>query len=321
MASILIMGAGAVGSYYGGLLARDGHDVALVTRGAHFEALRQTGVITIREPDGTVWTAPVSASDHPQPGEFDLAIVTTKSHHTIEAAHVLRPILGPQTVVCTLQNGVENIARLTAALPDNPILGGLVFVGLTIDQPGTVTHLAEGRATIGDPTGAMPEALSRAVDIIGQSWELSVSSDIAHAQWTKLLWNVGFNTICAITGASAGDVLMTHESAALVMRSMREAVALAHAHGITIPDSAIEEMAAFRPALQHFLPSTAQDIAASKEPERDTISGFIVREGRRLGIPTPINDVLDGLLALQSDRATGRSARAPLMTGAAGGAD
>lgn len=315
------MGAGAVGSYYGGLLARDGHDVALVTRGAHLEALQEAGVIAIREPDGTVWTAPIRASERPQPGPIDLAIVTTKSHHTIEAADALRPVLGPQTILCTLQNGVENIARLSTALPDNPILGGLVFVGLAIDIPGTVFHHGEGRVTIGDPTGAMPEVLSHAHDIIGQSWQLTITPDIASAQWTKLLWNVGFNTICAITGASAGEALMTPESAALVIGSMREAVALARANGIVLAESAVDEMSAFLPGMERFLPSTAQDVAAGKEPERDTLSGFIVREGRRLGIPTPINDVLDGLLALQADRATGRSARAPQMTGAAGWAD
>jgi 2-dehydropantoate 2-reductase len=308
------MGAGAVGSYYGALLARSGHRVTLVTLRDHLAALTSRGVVAVREPDGTTWTAPVTAAPTPDPPAPALVILSTKSQDTRNAALALAPAIGPETIIVSLQNGVENVGRIRAALPTATVVAGLVFVGLQITDPGTVDHHGEGRVTIGDPDGAAPGAPGAVAAIAGDAWELEVSSDITRAQWTKLLWNVGFNTLCAVTGATAGEVLATPESAALVAEAVSEANALAAARGIAIPEGDIAAMQAYRPALRTFLPSTAQDIAGGREPERDILTAFVLREGRRLGIPTPVNAVLDALLALQADRATGRTSASALLT-------
>lgn len=300
------MGAGAVGSYYGALLARAGHSVSLVARGAHRDALAATGTIRVREADGGAWRAPVAAGLPPAPP--DLAIVATKSHHTAAAARELRPAVGPETLVLSLQNGVENPAVVRDALGGHPVLAGIAFVGLRIDTPGEVRHEAEGWVRAGDPAGGVTPRAERLRDLVGDAWSLEVSDDIVRAQWFKLLWNIGFNAICAVTDATAGEALATPGSEALVREAMREAVAVAAARGVALTDDDVATMARFNPQLRDYRPSTAQDIAAGKPAERDALTGFVTRAGAAAGVGTPVNHVLDGLLALRQDRATGRSA-------------
>jgi 2-dehydropantoate 2-reductase len=300
----VVVGAGAVGSYYGALLARDGHEVALVARGSHLDALRGRGVVAVREADGSTWEAPVRALERPD-GTPDLAIVATKSHHTLAAATALAPVIGPGTAVLSLQNGVENVARIGSVVGAERVLGGIAFVGLRVDEPGLVDHEAEGWVRMGDPAG--PTARARAVHaLLAPSWDVTLSDRIVRDQWHKLLWNVGFNALCAVTGATCGQVWAVPEAAALVRRAMEEVVAVAARRGIELTEADVDEMAAFNPELRDYRPSTARDLERGKPVERDALCGFVLREGAALGLPTPVNGVLDGLLALQEARATGR---------------
>ncbi|MEQ8833686.1 MAG: 2-dehydropantoate 2-reductase [Miltoncostaeaceae bacterium] len=292
-----VVGAGAVGSYYGALLARDGAELTLVARGAHLDALRAQGAVHVREPDGSRWSVPARALHQPDAGA-DLVIVATKSHHTSEAARALEPVLGPRTPVVSLQNGVENLGRLAGVLGAARVLGGIAFVGLRITEPGTVDHQAQGWVRYGHPGG--PTAVAeRARALIGASWDAVLSEDIVHDQWHKLLWNAGFNAVCAITGATAGRAVATEEPRALVRAAMLEVVAVAAHHGIELTGAEVDGMAAHDPQLHDYRPSTAQDVDAGKRLERDALCGFIAREGARLGIPTPVNDTLEALLTLR----------------------
>jgi len=308
------MGAGAVGSYYGALLARAGHDVALVARGAHAAALRGAGAVRVREAGGGTWSVPVRAPATPGDGlrgGADLVLVTTKSHHTAEAARALAPALarGPAADVLSLQNGVENPGVLRALLPARvPVLAGLAFVGLRVEEPGVVDHQAEGRVVVGDPAGGRTAAAERVHALLAPAWDVRLTAEVAREQWSKLLWNIGFNALCAVTGATAGEALATPESRALVREAMEEVVALAAAHGVAVPPERVAAMSSYIPGLRDYRPSTAQDIAAGKPVEREALTAFMVRAGAAHGVPTPVNRVLDALLALQEDRATGRIA-------------
>ena len=302
---MLVLGAGAVGSYYGALLARDGHDVSLVARGAHLAALEASGRIAVREADGSRWDAPVAALAAPEGPPPDLVIVATKSHHTLAAAEALAPWLPRDTTVLSLQNGVENVGRLGSVLGADRVLGGIAFVGLRVEEPGVVDHEAEGRVRMGDPAGVTTRARA-AYELLAPSWDVELAEDIVHAQWHKLLWNAGFNAICAVTGATAGEALATPGSEALVRQAMWEVVAVAARHGVTLTEAEVDEMAAPNPELRDYHPSTARDLAAGKPLERDALCGFLAREGAALGVPTPVNAVLDGLLALQEDRSRRR---------------
>ncbi len=292
-----------MGSYYGALLARGGHRVTLVARGRHLESLQAAGQVTVREHDGPGWSVPVEARAQPAPAPCDLAIVTTKSHDTLAAGASLAAALEPTTPVLSLQNGVENAGRLAETLGPR-VLAGLAFVGLRINEPGIVDHQAQGWTVIGDPAGGLTAQARQVFDLLHPHWEVRLSDDIVLDQWSKLLWNVGFNTMCAITGATAGQLLATSESAALVRKAMHEVVSVARARGIALTDDNVDAMAADDPQLRDYRPSTAQDMDAGKRVERDALSAFVVRQGIEWGVDTPVNHVLDGLLALQQDRLT-----------------
>ena len=300
------MGAGAVGTYYGALLARGGHDVTLVARGPHLDAMARAGRATVREADGTLWEVPVHAVAEPAGPAPDLVVVTTKSHHTLAAARALAPVVGEGTTVLSLQNGVENVGRLASVLGDGRVLGAIAFVGLRVGEPGVVDHEAEGWVKMGDPAG-LSECATRIHGLLAPCWDVALSERIVHDQWHKLLWNAGFNAICAVTGATAGEALATPESEALVRAAMWEVVAVAARHGVTLGADDVDEMAAPNLQLRDYHPSTARDLEAGKPLERDALCGFLAREGGALGVPTPVNAVLDSLLALQENRA--RSAR------------
>ncbi len=300
------MGAGAVGTYYGALLARGGHDVTLVARGPHLDAMARAGRATVREADGTLWEVPVHAVAEPAGPAPDLVVVTTKSHHTLAAARALAPVVGEGTTVLSLQNGVENVGRLASVLGDGRVLGAIAFVGLRVEEPGVVDHEAEGWVKMGDPAG-LSECATRIHGLLAPCWDVALSERIVHDQWHKLLWNAGFNAICAVTGATAGEALATPESEALVRAAMWEVVAVAARHGVTLGAGDVDEMAAPNLQLRDYHPSTARDLEAGKPLERDALCGFLAREGGALGVPTPVNAVLDSLLALQENRA--RSAR------------
>jgi 2-dehydropantoate 2-reductase len=287
------MGAGAVGTYYGALLARHGHDLTMVARGAHLDAMRRAGRAIVREADGSRWEVPVRALAAPAGPAPDLVVVTVKSHHTTAAAQALAGVVDPGTPVLSLQNGVENVPRLGAVLGAGRVLGAIAFVGLRVEEPGVV-----------DPAGATDLA-SAVHAIVAPAWEVTLSERIVHDQWHKLLWNAGFNAICAVTGATAGEALATPGSEELVRAAMWEVVAVAARHGVTLTADDVEGMAAPNPALRDYHPSTARDLAAGKPLERDALCGFLAREGAALGVPVPVNRVLDGLLALQEDRARG----------------
>lgn len=298
------MGAGAVGTYYGALLARDGHELTLVARGAHLDALRRRGAAIVREADGARWEVPVRAIGHPEGRSPDLAIVTTKSHHTRAAADALAGVLAPGTPVLSLQNGVENVPRLAGRLGGGRVLGGIAFVGLRVEEPGVVDHEAEGWVKLGDPAG-LTDLARRVHALVAPSWDVTLSADIVHDQWHKLLWNAGFNAICAVTGATAGQALATPASEALVRGAMWEVVAVAAAHGVSLGADDVEQMAAPNDALRDYHPSTARDLAAGKPLERDALCGFLAREGAARGVHVPVNAVLDGLLTLRENISPG----------------
>lgn len=301
-----MVGAGAVGTYYGALLARDGHAVTLVARGAHLDALGRRGTAIVREADGSRWEVPVRALDVPAGPPPDVAVVTTKSHHTAAAAEALAGVVDRDTPVLSLQNGVENVPRLAERLGGHRVLGGIAFVGLRVREPGVVDHEAEGWVRLGDPAGLT--ALARRVHaLVAPSWDVTLSADIVHDQWHKLLWNAGFNAICAVTGATAGQALATPASEALVRGAMWEVVAVAAANGVSLGADDVDEMAAPNEELRDYHPSTARDLAAGKPLERDALCGFLAREGAARGVPVPVNAVLDGLLALREDIARARA--------------
>ena len=304
---ILVFGTGAVGGYFGALLARGGHDVTFVARGENLTALRRDG-LTVRLEGETLRVAPVRAvpdpADAPRP---ELVLVCVKSHDTPAAAVALRPVVGPDTVVLSLQNGVENEDILARVLGLPPLLVALTRIGVALAAPATVDYSGRGEILFGEPDGReSPRArrVARALEAAGVPYQLR--HDVLVTAWEKLAWNAGFNAVTTLTRTTVAEVLAYPASRALVVAAMEETDAVATALGIPVrrtrTDKVLEDS---RAGLPDFQTSMLQDLLRGRRLEHDALNGAVVRAGSRTGVPVPVNRLLTALLARLDPAAAG----------------
>ena len=303
---IAVVGAGGVGCYFGGMLARTGADVTFVARRAHADAMNARGLI-IEQADRSE-TISVRASD-------DLAITTgatlvllcTKTTSVVETAEALAPHLAPGALVLCLQNGVDSAERVVAAtgLDALPVV---VYVAAEMVGDGHVRKGGRGALLTGepDPAAARTHVLSLPAlrALFAQAGvTLTISENICGELWQKMVMNCAYNAISAIGRARYGRILANPHTATLIRPLMDECTAVARALGVTLPEVDLFEFG--RVLSQDAAPlayaSTAQDLMRGKRTEIDSLNGYIVRQGRALGIATPLNQALHALVTLQEE--------------------
>lgn len=298
---IAVMGSGAVGCYYGGLLARAGAPVTLIGRQAHVDAVAAHG-LKIESLRFTEHIA-LSASTHANAARgARWLLFSVKSIDTEVAARQLAPHLDPQAIVIGLQNGVDNIERIRAQLP-NPVLPAVVYVAAAMAGPGFVRHTGRGDLVIGN-MGARPglsEAHLGEISALFGRAEIAcrVSHNVEGELWVKLLMNCAYNAISAL-GRSQYKRMAASSHVLQVMRSaVREVLAVAAAAGVTMPAGDLVEAAcALAGSMPEATSSTAQDLARGRPTETDHLNGYIFRRGQALGVPTPVNQTLHALVKL-----------------------
>ena len=293
-----VMGAGAVGCYFGGLLARAGHDVVLVARAAHAEAMQCEGLLldtqTFRE------RVRVQTSTQPEGVQgAQCVLFCVKSTDTESAGLAMAPYLAEGATVLSLQNGVDNAERLAAVL-QRPVLPAVVYVATAMAGPGHVRHFGRGELVIApSPTS---EQLARTFAAAGIP--MQVSDNVAGALWAKLVLNCVYNPLSAITRMPYGEIV--NAQGLDVPRAMndivRECLAVAHASGIALPEGTAEAVLPLAASMPGQVSSTAQDLARGRHTESDHLNGFIVRRGEALGIATPANRLLHTLVRLLEAR-------------------
>lgn len=289
---IAVMGAGAVGSYYGAMLARAGHDVVLVGRPAHMEAVRRQGLLLdMQSFHGHV---PMRGSEHPEDvAGARIVLFCVKSTDTEDAGRQIAPHLDPGAVVLSLQNGVDNAERLQALLPQ-PVVPTVVYVAVEMAGAGHVRHHGRGELVLGpSPRSEETAGVLRAAGI-----PATVSDNAVGELWAKLILNCAYNALSAATQMPYGRLV---EGAAIldVMRDVvDECLAVARAAGVTVPGDAWEAVLRISRSMPAQLSSTAQDLARGKPSEIDHLNGYIVRKGGELGVPAPANRVLYALVKL-----------------------
>jgi len=297
---ILVMGTGAVGSFYGGKLANAGHDVIFVARGEHLRALRERG-FSVKSYQGDFQLERVHVTDQPaEAGVCDLALVCVKSYDTVAAAQLLRPAVGPDTVILSLQNGVENEEQLERALGRGNVMGGMAYIGVDVVSPGVVVHSVAGRLAFGERHGhRTPEAERLEQVFLEAEIQAELSINISVTLWDKLVWNAAFNAICTLSRSTVGEVLTHPQTRALVRGTMLEVIAVARAQGLALKESRADEHieSSQTLAMSVYAPSMANDLARGKRLEHDALNGAVVRFGERYGVPVPVNQTLWGLLA------------------------
>ena len=296
---VLVLGAGAVGGYFGARLAGGGHDVTLVARGANLDALRRDG-LTVQLPDETLRLPDIRAvgdpADAPSP---ELILVCVKSYDSAAAARALRSVVRPDTIVLSLQNGVENEAVLAAGLDLPPLLVGLTRIGVELTAPAMVRYTGRGEILFGEPDGAeSPRALRVAGAFAAAGLPHQLRRDVLVVAWEKLAWNAGFNAVTTLTGTTVGEALGQPASCELVRLAMEETDAVASGLGIPVRRGRLEEVLAESAAeMPGFATSMLQDLRRGRRLEHDALNGAVVRAAARTGVPVPVNRALLALLS------------------------
>lgn len=288
------MGAGAVGCYYGGMLARAGHSVVLIGRPAHVQAVQRDGLrLQTQSFDERIHLE--ASCDAAAVAGAQLVLMSVKSTDTEAAAEQLRPHLAPDALIVTLQNGVDNARRLRAALPGQTVAAAVVYVAVEMAGPGHVRHHGRGELLL-EPAPAS----AAAADLLNRSGvPTQISADAEAALWTKLVINCAYNALSAIARQPYGPLVQQAGVAQVMDDVVGECLAVARAENVVLSEPKIREavhgLARSMPAQYS---STAQDLMRGRGTEIDHLNGHIVRRGAAHGIPTPANRVLHTLVHL-----------------------
>jgi 2-dehydropantoate 2-reductase len=294
-----VVGAGAIGQYYGARLQRAGHEVALLVRGDR-EALRGRGAITVREKAGEFTVAPlVVAGTTTEIGLVDVVLVTLKATANGLLAEALPRLLGPGTAVVTLQNGLGHEEGLAELVGADRVLGGLCFIGVNRTAPGELQGFhTPGSMTLGEygrPAGERCRTIAGAFQAAGVKC-LAVD-DLHAARWRKLIWNIPFNGLTVAAGGVPTDVICADPALAAEARAlMDEVAAAAAAHGVCIPEKFIAGQMEVTPPMGPYKPSSLVDYLAGREVEVEPIWGEPLRRARAAGVATPRLALLYALL-------------------------
>jgi 2-dehydropantoate 2-reductase len=305
---IAMFGAGGVGGYFGARLAQAGEEVTFIARGEHLRAIQSRGLRVETSGDG-ILIHPARASDDPRgAGTVDVVLLAVKSWQVREAAEAARPLLGPETFVVPLQNGVEAAAQLVSALGADRVLGGLCGTLSWVAEPGVIRSIGAVHfvrfGELDGRTSARAERLREAFDRAGV--KVDIPADIHRALWEKFLFVVPLGGVGAVTRLPVGIVRTVPESRRLLQRAMEEIAAIARARGLPLDDATIARTLAFTDGLSpDGTTSLQRDIVAGRPSELDAWTGAVVRLGRESGVPTPVHDVLYDCLLPQDKQARG----------------
>jgi 2-dehydropantoate 2-reductase len=303
---IVIAGAGAIGGYIGARLARAGGDVVLFARGPHLQAMRERGVRVISA-DGDFEVKPAATGDLSTIGRADVVFLGVKAHGLTALAPQLRPLFGPETVVVSTQNGIPwwyfqgiggeregwRLERvdpggvIAAAIEPRRVVGSLAYFATDIVEPGVIRHTEGNRISLGEPHGSRSDrcrALAEA--LIAAGFRAPVTTRFRTEVWVKLLGNVAFNPISALTGGTLEELVRHPDTSAVIREVMAETEAVAARLAITLPISIDQRMAGAEKVGAHKT-SMLQDLEAGRPMELDAIVGAVVELGDRLGVPLP----------------------------------
>jgi len=293
---IAVFGAGGMGGFFGGVLARGDQDVTLIARGAHLEAIRTNG-LTVKSQVCGDFTIPVQATDDlGEVGPVDLVLFCVKTYDLETAAEQSRPLFGEKTLLIPVQNGIEVPDQLARLLGERHVLGGLTYVGGSIEAPGVVAQRGNtGELIFGELGGGKSPRVERVLSVLRQAGlDAVLDTDIRRKMWEKFIVICANGGVLALLRQPFGPVFASPEASQLMRGTMEEVYALARASGIDLPTGTVDRLLEFlknnvNPAAQS---STLQDLLAGRRLELEHLNGAAVRLGRQLGVDTPINFVI-----------------------------
>lgn len=292
---IAVMGSGGVGGYYGGLLAQAGYDVTFIARGAHLAAICEKG-LQVKSVHGGFTLAPVQATDTPADvGPVNLVMVCVKTPDTDRAAQDIRPMMGPDTIVMSLQNGIDAAQRLGTVVGIERIVGGTTWISSAIEAPGVIRQFSQfRRIVLGELDGRITARVQTIAEVLGSTGAtVEVTDNILKVLWTKFVFIASVSGIGSLTRLEIGDYRAVSETHTLLAGLMREVEAVARAGGVVLDGDVIEQaLAVVDGVAANIKPSMQRDVEAGRRSELESMIGVIGHRGRELGVATPIADMV-----------------------------
>ena len=292
---ILIYGTGGAGGYFGAQLARVGEDVTFIARGAHLQAIKRDG-LRIDTPEGEIIIQPAQATDDPADvGKVDVVILGVKAWQVMEAAEAMRPVIGPDTFVVPLQNGVDAPAELAAALGAAHVAGGTCATISWLTAPGRIRSvMSTNFIRFGELDNRPSERVRRLRDAFKRGGtKVEVPADIQKALWSKFLVVTAFGGVGAVTRAPIGVTRTLPETRWMLAQCMGEVLDVARARGVAMIDNAVAEgMSVLESVGENATASLQRDIVDGRPTELDYWNGAVVRLGREAGVATPVHDFI-----------------------------
>jgi len=299
---IAAMAAGAVGGYFGARLAAAGHDVFFIARGANLDAMRKNG-LTIESVHGDLHLPKPNVTDDPKSvGPVDVVLFAVKLWDTEKAAEQALPLLGPNTRVITLQNGVDSYERIAPIVGPERAIGGVTYVVSVIERPGVIKQASVFQTiTCGTIDGKPDAPLEAFVDAAkAAKINITLSDNIERDRWHKFIFLSATSGATALTRSTMGPILADPDTRALFRNIMRETLAVGRAKGVALDESYVDERMAFadKNTPAGMKASMANDLDRGNRLELDWLAGRVCQLGRKYGVPTPVNDVIYAALKL-----------------------
>jgi 2-dehydropantoate 2-reductase len=292
------MGAGSVGGYLGGMLARGGHEVSLIVRGAHLEAIRTNGLRVLR--DHEEFTVSCAATDDPREvGTVELALLTTKTYQNGVSVPAMAPMVGPETTVVCLQNGVDSYLGVAETFGAERVMAGAVYIEAGREGPGTVRQAGDVvRVVFGEADGSLSErgrAIESALRDSGIPAELT--SDVRTGLWSKFLFIATMAGVTTLARQTMAEIMPRPEWRDVILGCLREIESVGRASGINLDPNIVQDTVDYMEgSLEQMHASMHADFMAGRPLELEALNGAVVRAGRAAGMATPINNIIYAML-------------------------
>ena len=296
MKQIMVVGAGSVGGFFGAHLAKNNPNVSFLLRPRTLEAVKRHG-LTIKSAKGNFTVHPPATSDPRELAPPDLIILAVKAYDLDEVMAQLEPVLTERTVILTLQNGIDTEDRIIARVQRDCVVGGVAFIYSKIVAPGVIEHYKRGGVAIGELMGHKSERLAHIADIFKQAGiSCQLSEDIRKSKWEKMCWNCVFNPLTVVIDDKVAKALDHPEMAGVIRQIVGEVAAVSAAVKVPLALDMAEKVVKWTQELRDIHTSMYDDWKANRPTEIDYLNGYIVRMGRELGIPTPVNEALTAMV-------------------------
>ncbi|MFQ6136099.1 MAG: ketopantoate reductase family protein [Candidatus Hydrothermarchaeales archaeon] len=299
---VAVMGAGAVGGYFGGILAKSGVDVALIARGKHLQAMKEKGLF-VKSYKGDFKAKVKTTSDPRAISPVDLILFTVKSYDTEEAIQLCFPMIRENTSVLSLQNGIDNDEKIAKAVGWEKVIGGVAYIGVSLEEPGVIRHSAVGKIAFGELDGRVTDRVKEIAEMFSKAEiPFEISGDIVKLKWKKLVWNAAFNALTTITGATVADVMNDAKLRDIAVDAMNEVVEVAQKSGVELDESVIDDALELSKNLGNFKTSMLQDFERGRKTEVEALNKVVVEKGRGVNVRAPINHCLYSMVSFLEKR-------------------